>query len=219
MKKITKNRGITLLGALLCVSSLSFGGTSSGSKKITGDFKGPCPTITITITSQTNALCNGLNDGSVTVSASGGAVPYTYSWNTKPVQTGDTASSLAAGNYKVYVTDSNGCKDSSVITITQPPALVLSATAYSATCYGACNGAIDFSVTGGTGSDTYELNGSSWSGEPPIGGLCAGSQLLSVTDSNGCTADTTIMIAQPTAVIATAKASPDDICAGSSSVI
>jgi len=55
--------------------------------------------------------------GSVT---SGGVNPYGYAWSTAPVQTNPSATNLAAGNYWVTVTDANGCKASSSVTITQP---------------------------------------------------------------------------------------------------
>lgn len=68
--------------------------------------------------SQTNS-CFGAANGTATVSATGGAGNYTYSWNTVPVQTTATASGLAAGNYTVYVTDANNCTTSQTFTITE----------------------------------------------------------------------------------------------------
>ncbi|MDQ6471839.1 gliding motility-associated C-terminal domain-containing protein [Flavobacterium sp. LHD-80] len=62
--------------------------------------------------SQINPGCGGAATGSATVVASGGTAPYTYSWNTNPVQTTATASNLAAGNYTVIITDAKGCKHS-----------------------------------------------------------------------------------------------------------
>ncbi|HLP20765.1 MAG TPA: hypothetical protein VK174_10705, partial [Chitinophagales bacterium] len=52
--------------------------------------------------------CNG-NDGVASISPYGGNPPYTYMWNTSPVQTNDTATGLSAGTYYVTVTDSLGC--------------------------------------------------------------------------------------------------------------
>ncbi|RKR11964.1 gliding motility-associated-like protein [Flavobacterium sp. 81] len=83
------------------------------------DEKGCTDTEQITITepelaltaskSQVNASCGGAESGSATVVASGGTGPYTYSWNTNPVQTSATATNLLAGNYSVIITDSKGC--------------------------------------------------------------------------------------------------------------
>src|SRR5450759_3899486 len=57
----------------------------------------------------TNVNCFGGATGTMTVTASGGTSPYTYSWNTIPVQTTATATNLAAGTYTVTVTDNKGC--------------------------------------------------------------------------------------------------------------
>ena len=58
-------------------------------------FWGTQPTaIAAGISSQTNVSCNGGNDGSATISASGGTPSYTYLWNTTPVQTTETVTGL-----------------------------------------------------------------------------------------------------------------------------
>jgi len=59
-------------------------------------------------------------DGTATAVASGGNTPYTYTWNTLPVQTGATASGLHAGDYTVNVVDAKGCITSFTVTVTQP---------------------------------------------------------------------------------------------------
>ncbi|GAA4808862.1 gliding motility-associated C-terminal domain-containing protein [Litoribaculum gwangyangense] len=66
-----------------------------------------------------DVTCDGDNDGSITVLASGGTPPYTYSLdnvdfsNTTGVFTG-----LSQGNYNIYVKDDNDCIDPSPLTIT-----------------------------------------------------------------------------------------------------
>lgn len=63
--------------------------------------------------------CAGCNDGIAICGVTGGVGPYTYSWNTNPVQTTDTATGLAGGSYTVTVTDSSGCTamDSTTVTV------------------------------------------------------------------------------------------------------
>ncbi|WP_199866280.1 SprB repeat-containing protein, partial [Flavobacterium sp. Root186] len=68
-------------------------------------------------TTQVDVVCGGGNTGSATVFASGGTSPYTYSWNTNPAQTTATATTLAAGNYSVIVTDANLCTITKSVTI------------------------------------------------------------------------------------------------------
>ena len=82
------------------------------------DAGGCTKTTTVTITqppaiavipSQTNVTFTGGNDGSATVSVSGGTPGYTYSWNTVPVKTTAAITGLTAGVYKCAITDSKGC--------------------------------------------------------------------------------------------------------------
>ncbi|PBI86824.1 hypothetical protein BSF41_32810 [Flavobacterium sp. ACN2] len=60
-------------------------------------------------TTQVNVACGGGTTGSATVIPSGGTSPYTYSWDTNPVQTDATATGLKAGTYNVTVKDANLC--------------------------------------------------------------------------------------------------------------
>ena len=73
------------------------------------------------ITTQTNVSCYGGNNGIATANAVGGGTsPFTYLWNTIPVETTQTATGLAAGNYNVTVTDANNTSCTAGVTIIQP---------------------------------------------------------------------------------------------------
>ena len=80
------------------------------------------PTVLATTASVTSSYngkdvsCNGENDGSATTATTGGTAPYTYSWNTIPVQLTQNATALTAGTYTVTVTDNNGCTTTSSAT-------------------------------------------------------------------------------------------------------
>ena len=79
-------------------------------------------TPTISIINKKDATCFGDKDGSATALAAGGNPPFTYSWNTGPVQTGATATNLAAGMYTVTATDNTGaCIVSASVQINEPP--------------------------------------------------------------------------------------------------
>src|SRR5690606_2511576 len=80
----------------------------------------PSTPIIASITANSPVSCKGGNDGSATVSATGGSAPYTYYWSSTPAQTTATAGALLAGTYTVIVTDMNGCTDTAQTTITQP---------------------------------------------------------------------------------------------------
>ncbi|MBI4930638.1 MAG: PKD domain-containing protein [Bacteroidetes bacterium] len=88
----------------------------SGSKNDFWEYNGGCFTIGIT---SSNASCAGFCDGTATASVtSGGTAPFTFSWNTVPVQTGPTVIGLCAGSsYIVTVTDAAGCTKTANTTI------------------------------------------------------------------------------------------------------
>jgi len=54
------------------------------------------------------ADCSGAN-GSISLAVTGSGAPYTYSWNTVPIQTGPTATGLNPGTYTCTITDALGC--------------------------------------------------------------------------------------------------------------
>ncbi|MGP8217644.1 MAG: lectin-like domain-containing protein [Bacteroidia bacterium] len=148
-------------------------------------------------------LCFGENNGSLTDGTSGGTGPYTYSWNTAPLQATQTANNLAAGSYTVTITDANSCKDSAVATITQPKPLTLVASGFPATCNGECDGLATVIPSGGTGPYSYLWSNSTSATTANVNNLCAGSYSVMVTDFNGCWHDTTnLVVTQPSAITA-----------------
>ena len=70
----------------------------------------PCE-LSVSVT-DLQGVCGGVQDGFVTVSASGNIGTVTYAWNSTPVQNGPTASGLGAGSYTVTATDQQGCQAS-----------------------------------------------------------------------------------------------------------
>ncbi|MFC1226803.1 SprB repeat-containing protein, partial [Pedobacter sp. BG31] len=80
------------------------------------------PTAITATTSQTNVACNGASNGSASVTASGGAGGYTYSWSPSG-GTAATVTGLSAGTYTCTITDANNCQIIKTFTITQPTAI------------------------------------------------------------------------------------------------
>ncbi len=78
------------------------------------------PSQLVLTTSFSNVTTNGGNDGSASVSVSGGTPNYSYKWNIPPPNNSSSVNNLTAGVYSVKVTDSKGCTKTAVITITQP---------------------------------------------------------------------------------------------------
>lgn len=80
-----------------------------------------CCTSTATFT---NPTCNNGTNGTATA-VPNGIAPYTYSWNTSPIQTTQTATGLPSGTYTVTVTDGSGCISTATVTIINPSPIVV----------------------------------------------------------------------------------------------
>lgn len=139
------------------------------------------------ISDSSGVSCFGLSDGSASVSVSGGASPYTYEWNTTPIQYTAGITDIVAGTYTVTITDDNGCAASVNITVPTPTQVVADIPTISpASCTGTL-GQMNASASGGTPPYTY-----AWSTTPSqtgitATGLAAGTYTVTITDDNGCT--------------------------------
>ncbi|MCX6191611.1 MAG: gliding motility-associated C-terminal domain-containing protein, partial [Flavobacteriia bacterium] len=168
-----------------------------------------CSTTTTIIVTEPSSLaassvittpiaCNG-GTATVTVSGTGGTAPYT----------GTGTFSVVAGTYTYTVTDLNLCSITTTIVVTQPTALVAASVI---TTPIACNGgtaAVTVSATGGTGA--YTGTGTFT--------VSAGTYNYTVTDANGCTSTTTIVVAQPSAVVASSVLTTPIACSGGTAVV
>ncbi len=152
--------------------------------------------------SSTPATCFGGNDGTATVSATGGTPPYTFEWNTTPAQTGAVATGLSAGVVQVLITDANGCSLPPInVTITQPDTPVSGTlSGIEPTCNGGTDGAVSVEAIGGIPSYTYEWSNGA-TGQTAFD-IPAGNYTVTVTDANGCTYVENITLGEPAPVIA-----------------
>lgn len=139
------------------------------------------------------------NNGTTTAMVTGGTLPYSYTWNTVPVQNTQTATSLGTGMYTVVVTDANGCSISSSVIVNNSfcSGLQASAIPKNITCYGSNNGMGIASASGGNPPYTYEWQSPLSGTNDTITGLTAGTYLVLVTDQNGCVDAATITIIEP----------------------
>ncbi len=150
-----------------------------------------------TVTSNYNGYpisCFGNADGQITAIVSGGTAPYSYTWSNAMIT--QTINGVSAGVYTYTVTDVSGCSATASVTLTQPAPLVANTTSTGATCHGSSSGAVDLSVTGGTGSYSYSWSNSETTED--INGLEAGTYNVAITDVNGCINTTSITVTEPT---------------------
>jgi gliding motility-associated-like protein len=157
---------------------------------------------------QTPVSCNGGNDGSATVSPSGGTPPFTYAWAPTGGNTA-TASGLSAGTYICTVTDFTGCTGNVTVTISQPAALTASTVLTPVSCNGGNNGNATVIPAGGNGNYTYSWAPAGGNAASAVG-LTAGTYTCTITDALGCNTTATAQITAPAPLTATvASASVD----------
>ena len=172
----------------------------------------PCTNLTVTITAESDVSCNGANNGSATVNATGGNGSYTYTWTPGNLN-GPTQGGLAPNNYTVNVVDSDGCPGSVVVNITEPTAIVASATTTNASC-GTNDGTVTLTVNGGTAG--YTFNWSNGATTQNITGLAPGAYSVTITDANGCTQVVNATVNALNGPTLTLTSSADVACAGAS---
>ncbi|HEY4798115.1 MAG TPA: SprB repeat-containing protein, partial [Bacteroidia bacterium] len=148
------------------------------------------PALLSSTSSQINVSCSGGNNGSSTVSVSGGTLAYSYLWNNG--QTTSSATGLSAGNYSVTVTDSKGCTTAQSFVISEPSPL-LSNASQTNICSGAINGGASVTVSGGSPAYTYLW--SSGQTTSAVTGLSAGSYSVNVKDANNCNTSASVTVA------------------------
>lgn len=133
-----------------------------------------------TLTGIENVSCFGGSDGSITVAASGGVEPYSYSLNGGAFQAAGQFTNLSAGVYSVTAMDQGGFTFVlSGIVVDEPQQLSIdvsiTGTTLTATAIGG-TAPYQYSFQGGpfSGSDTYQLTQN-------------GMLSITVLDANGCT--------------------------------
>ena len=175
------------------------------------------PALSLTASQTQSVSCNGGNNGSASVTASGGIGGYTYTWSPSGGNS-STATNLTAGYYTVTISDANLCGPiSQTVQILQPPALSISVSGQSVTCFGYANGSATASVSGGIPPYSYNWTPSAATSSI-VTGLLANNYTVNVTDVNNCFISASINIPQPSSV--SLISSPNQtICYGNSTNI
>ena len=143
--------------------------------------------------------CNNGNDGSISLTSTGGTGAVQYSINNGVTfQTGSLFTGLVAGNYTCVVKDNAGCTSFAVATIAQGTALSMQLSTGTVSCFGGNNGSIQVASFGGTGTHIYSLNGVNYQSLAVFTGLYAGNYTVYVKDVTGCVKTGLVSVSQPT---------------------
>jgi gliding motility-associated-like protein len=181
------------------------------------DIAGP----TISLVSFTDVTCAGLNNGSITVSTSGGVGTLTTEWFDgsnaliPPYADLSTVSTLNGDTYGITVTDTAGCSASITQFIFEPNSVFSAITATTdPLCFGGCDGTATVSASGGDGNYSYLWAAGNSPSTAANTGLCAGNISVTVSDGNGCSFTATDILGQPTLLTANTIAVTDVTCFG-----
>ena len=151
-----------------------------------------------------STLCYGDSSGKAFIAAKGGNAPYVYSWNKFGLSVlGDTLFGLPSDTFTVRISDNKGCfKDTSIIVLQPVPIVIAQVDSSNLKCYGDGSGFIKIGANGGVGNYSYNWSaiGVPMASDSAVG-LAAGTYSVTVSDSNNCIIDTTIVLMQPDSVI------------------
>jgi gliding motility-associated-like protein len=200
--------------------------------------EGPCTSTAIPVTvnagsglnitgTTTQASCQGVNNGTVTIQLLNGTAPFTVYLNASTVLTATGSSvvfnNVAAGSYNVTVTDANGCSTNAPgfsINVGVGGGFTASSTITNVSCFNGTNGSIAITPAGGASPYSFVLN----AGAPQAGAtaytfnnLSANTYAVFVRDAVGCTFDlNNLQLTQPAALAIPAPAVQSPLCAGAS---
>ena len=151
----------------------------------------------------TAASCNGLADGTIDLTVSGGAPPYTFLWNNGA--TTEDLNGLAAGGYSVNVTDANGCSAVARFTVGNSSNIRITSSLVKPDCNDT-NGAIDISVAGGKSPYTFQWSDGSTTED--LADIGAGLYTVTVTDIAGCFEKAAFLLRENNTLVVTGTSLP-----------
>jgi hypothetical protein len=146
-----------------------------------------------------NISCNGGNDGSIDIIINGGVAPFNINWSNG--QDSTFIDSLLADTYYLTITDSFGCTFNDAISLIEPTSLsLINDSQTNVSCNGYSDGSFSFHIDGGIPNyiisglinitisefDTLQFNN-----------VTANSNIINITDQNGCVAIDSIVITEP----------------------
>ena len=160
------------------------------------------------VTSTTDENC-GDGTGTVDITVTGGATPYTYVWDNGA--TTEDLSNLNAGTYTVSVTEGNGCSvnlSATVNNITGSLA-ISNVTVQNENCNNA-TGFIDLTISGGSTPYTFAWDNGATTED--ISGLSAGNYNCVITDNTGCSVTYNGIITNSSGTLSTSPIITNETC-------
>ena len=142
------------------------------------------------ISTFTDATCDGLNDGMITLSDTTGVTRLNFAWSTG--DSTQTITGLAAGDYSYTVTDTTGCALSGMVTLGTTKTIPLEINRTDVSCVGLSDGAITINDT--LDNTGLIFNWNTGDSTQTISNISEGSYTISVADTLGCSVTSIINI-------------------------
>jgi len=171
----------------------------------------PLPLET-SVTGSSDAKCKGDATGWASAQAEGGIAPYTWFWNGGTTPNDSLVQGLFAGAYRVTITDANGCKGTSSVTIGEPSELRVTFLPSDVKCFGESTGSAKATPSGGVGP--YQFIWANGTQSANIQNVPAGNYAMSVMDANGCTTPAAVMVGEPAEALGGTAAMEEPRCNG-----
>lgn len=173
------------------------------------------PTVSVGATN--NVTCYGGNNGSTSISISGGIAPITVLWSNGV--TTNSISSLQAGVYDVIITDASTCTVNQSIQITQPASITIQPVVFKPTC-GNSDGSIALNIIGNPGPFTYTWSANAGGGNTAtVGSIPAGQYNVIVGYNGSCTQSLSISVSNLTNIAVNVVSITPSFCGGASGAI
>jgi gliding motility-associated-like protein len=165
----------------------------------------PVSNPTVSLSNNPVVFCNG-GTAILTSTITGGTPTYTYSWNPASLGTAATATTGTVGTYTLLVSDQNLCKGSSTVSVIKSVPSVTLASPDLTLCPGDCT-ILNASAATPYTPVTYVWSSSSSTSQSLT--VCSiGTTTVTITDSKGCTATTTISTTQDVIPVANFAITP-----------
>lgn len=184
----------------------------------------PTPTATIALAS--DYCYDTVNGATLVVTASGGTAPYQYNINGGAFGTSNTFGPLTPGNYTIIVRDSFGCTFTLPVQTINPQLTLTTVLTKDLDCTASPNAVITGTIAGGYPGYTYQvnINGTGFTNLGAVAGTTftystatAGSYVFQVTDTRGCTAQSSPIVINPLVPVAATHVVTNNTCFGGTS--
>ncbi len=166
--------------------------------------------LSLSTTVDSDVSCYGLCDGAATLQVQNPNGNYVVNWSNGISE--ETPVNLCAGDYTITVTDDWGCTAEATVSINEPTVLQIdNYSSADVTCNGSSDASIQLSASGGTGTLSYDCNGTVQD-NGSFQNLSGGSYTVIVSDENACSVSQNVNINEPSQIMLSLEESFDLSC-------